>query len=335
MAADARDALVELAARLGAPLATTLLGSGFFRGEACDLGLFGTLATPPAVEAIMGADCVITFGASLNQYTTDHGSLLAGKRVVQCDIDGSRIGSTVPIDAGVVGDARRIAETMTEWLDAADHEPSAFASSELVQRLDQYSRRDDYDDLSTSETVDPRTAMLRLDEILPTDRIAAIDAGRFMLDALTLPVPEPTALVTSHAFGSIGLGLGTAIGAATGRPDRPVVLMIGDGGFMMGGLNELHTVVHNELDVIVVLFNDSSYGAEHVQLFRKQMDTTASLHDWPDFVAVAGALGADAVSIRCLDDFAAAEKAVLERVPGRPVFIEIVTDPDVVSGIQH
>ncbi len=331
----ARDALIALADRLGAPLCTSLLGSSYFRGETFDLGVFGTLSTPPAAEAIAASDCIVTFGASLNYFTTHRGSLTAGKRVVQCDVHASRIGSTVPIDAGVLGDARRTAEAMLELLEAIEHQPSAFRTESLAKRVADHDAEALFVDQSTSETVDPRTAVIRLDAILPKDRTIAVDAGRFMLDALTLPVPEPAALVTSHAFGSIGLGTGLAIGAATARPDRPVVLMVGDGGFMMGGLNELHTIVHEQLDVIVVLFNDSSYGAEHIQLVQQNMPTTAALHDWPDFTAVAGALGADAVAVRCLDDFAAAEKLVAERVPGRPVFIELVIDPDVVSGISR
>ena len=331
--AGARDALVELARILGAPLCTSLLGSGLFRGETFDLGVFGTLSTPVAAEAIASADCVVTFGASLNYFTTHEGSLLAGKRVVQCDADADRIGSTVPIDAGVVGDARRIAETMAEWLTAADHRPSAFRSDDLAARIAGFVPEDSFTDQSTGDTVDPRTAVVHLDRLLPAERTVVVDAGRFMLDALRLPVPGPEALVTSHAFGSIGLGVATGIGAAIGRPDRTVVVQVGDGGFMMGGLNELHTAVHNELDMVVVLFNDGAYGAEHVQLVNKQMDTAASLHHWPDFTSVAAALGTDAVSVRNPGDFAAAAKAVDQRAPGRPVFIEIAVDPDVASRI--
>jgi thiamine pyrophosphate-dependent acetolactate synthase large subunit-like protein len=332
--ADARDALVTLAETLGAPLCTSLLGTSYFAGEEFDLGVFGTLSTPLAAEIMMQADCVITFGAALNRYTTHEGTLLQGKRVIQVDLSPARIGSTVPIDAGVVGDARRVAETMTTMLRSADHRPSGFRSADLAARLAGH-RGADFDDLSTDVTVDVRTAVIELDRILPSNRTVVVDAGRFMLDALTLPVPDPLALVTTHAFGSIGLGMAASIGAAVGSPDRPTVFLVGDGGFMMGGLNELHTAVHNELDVIVVLFNDGSYGAEHVQLVNKGMDTSSSLHHWPDFTAVAAALDTEAVAVRRVDDFATAEKAVVQRVPGRPVFIEISIDPEVSSRIPR
>ena len=66
---EAREALVRLAERIGAPMATTLRAKGLFRGEAFDLGVFGTLSTPPAAEAIQGADCLVAFGAGLNIFT--------------------------------------------------------------------------------------------------------------------------------------------------------------------------------------------------------------------------------------------------------------------------
>ncbi|MEL7155769.1 MAG: thiamine pyrophosphate-binding protein [Actinomycetota bacterium] len=332
--AGAHDALVALAESLGAPVATSLLGSGYFADDPADLGLHGTLSHEVAAEALASADCIISFGASLNRYTTDEGRLFTGKRVIQCDVDPARIGSTVPIDVGVVGDARKVAETITEWLAAADHQPSGFRTGDLPAQLAARDPWTSFNDLSTGSAIDPRAFTLRLDEILPADRTVVVDAGRFMLHALTLSVPDPLALVTSHGFGAIGLGMSNAIGAAVARPQRPTVLCVGDGGFMMGGLTEFHTAVEHNLDLIVVLYNDGSYGAEHIQLWRKDMDTKASLHHWPDLPSVMTSLGADAVVVSSLADMDAAADAVRDRQPGRPVFIEAKLDPDMVSSIM-
>ncbi|MGF1600031.1 MAG: thiamine pyrophosphate-binding protein [Acidimicrobiales bacterium] len=332
--AGAHDALVALAHRLGAPLATSLLGSGYFADDPCNLGLHGTLSSPEGAEAIASADCVVAFGASLNRYTTDEGRLFAGKRVIQCDIDPARIGALTPVDVGVVGDAAKVATVMADWLDKAGHRPSGFRSTDLEQRLAAADPAATFDDRSGRGTIDPRTFTLRLDGILPADRTVVIDAGRFMLQALTLSVPDPLALVTSHGFGAIGLGMSNAIGAAVARPDRPTVLAVGDGGFMMGGLTEFHTAVEHNLDLIVVLYNDGSYGAEHIQLYRKEMDTKASLHHWPDLPSVMSTLGARSVVVGGPDDLEAVAEAVADRQPGRPVFIEAKLDPDVVSSIM-
>jgi acetolactate synthase I/II/III large subunit len=270
----------------------------------------------------------------LNYFTTDQGTLLRDKRVIQCDLDPRRLGSTVPVDAGVVGDATAVASTITEWLQAADHRPSSFASDELQQRLVDFDPSALFDDLSTSASIDPRTATLALDRLLPDDRSVVVDAGRFMLNALTLPVPDPESLITSHGFGSIGLGTSTAIGVGIARPNRPTVLCVGDGGFMMGGVGEFHTAVENNIDLIVILYNDGSYGAEHIQLWRKEMDTKASLHHWPEFGPVLTSLGAVAVKVSSIADLEAASTAIENRSPGQPVVIELSLDPDVVSSIM-
>ena len=331
----AHDEILALAQRLGAPTATTLLGSGYLADDPCNLGFHGTLSSPVALDAITSADCVITFGASLNRFTTDEGSLFRDKQVIQCDVDPTRIGSTVPIAAGVVGDAARVATTITEWLDEAGHTPASFRSEALAQELAAHDPAADFTDLSRQGAVDPRTFTLRLDEILPDDRTVVVDAGRFMLQALTLPVPDPLSLITSHGFGAIGLGLSNAIGAAVARPSRPTVLLAGDGGFMMGGLGEFHTAVEHNLDLIVVVYNDGSYGAEHIQLYRKNMDPKASLHNWPDLPSTMAALGARSVAVSSLDDLDQAAEAVANRRPGEPVFIEVTLDPDMVSSIME
>ncbi len=325
----ARESLLRLAERLGAPVATTLMGNGYFRGEPFDLGIFGTLSTTVASEAIASADCVIAFGAGLNYMTTYSDTLLAGKRVVQCDIDPSRIGLLARVDAGVVGDAGRIADTIVSWLDEAEHKPSGFRSPELEARLRHYDPAAEFIDRSTDTTVDPRTFTIRLQNILPADRNVVIDGGRYMLNALRIRATDPMAFVTTTSFGSIGLGLGSAIGAATGRSDRPTVLLAGDGGFMMGGLVELNTAIQSGLDIIIVIYNDGSYGAEHIQFHNKSMDPGLSLHRWPSFAAVAESMGATGVTVRNLGEIDAAAAAIANRKG--VVLIDVKLDPQMIS----
>ena len=329
----AREVLIELGDALGAPLATSLLGTGFFSDQPFNLGIHGTLSHEVAGETLAMADCLIVFGASLNFFTTDYQSLLAGKRVVHVNLDPTHIDRHATVAAGVVGDAMVVAEAMIALLKEAEHQPSSFRTADLEKKLQEFDLSDSYEDKSYDGAVDPRTLTRQLDAGLPQDRQVVVDAGRFMLDALTMSVPNPRDLVTSHGFGAIGLGMSTAIGAAVAHPTRPTVLCIGDGGYMMGGLTELSTAVHLGLDLIVIVYNDGSYGAEHIQLVTKGMDPAASLHEWPDFCAVAESMGCDTAKITSLDDIDAALEVVKNRQPGRPVLIEASTDPDVVSAI--
>jgi len=103
----------------------------------------------------------------------------------------------------------------------------------------------------------------------------------------------------------------------------------------MGGLTELSTAVHLGLDLIVVVYNDRCYGAEHIQLVAKGLDPAASLHDWPDLCAVAHSMGFDTATITSLEDIDAAMDVVRNRTPGVPVLIEASIDPDVVSTIYQ
>jgi thiamine pyrophosphate-dependent acetolactate synthase large subunit-like protein len=331
-ALGARDALVRLAASLGAPLATTALGSNLFRGEPFDLGFFGTLSHPGAAEAIAQADCIITFGASLSTHTTDAGRLMRGKRIVQCDVRPAAFGGPQQSDVAVLGDARRTAEIMIEWLGSIDHTPSDFCTPELRDRLASRAWVGDHRDLGTDANIDPRVLTAALDDALPQERTVTVDVGRFMLYALTMPVPEPLALVTTHGFQSIGLGAAAAVGAGVARPDRPVVLLTGDGGYMMGGLAEFQTAVRCGLDLIVVVYNDGSYGAEHIQLYRKGMDPAVSLIRWAEFSDVATALGGEGFTVRSNEDLAAMADRIKNR--DRPLLIDCKLDPDVMSALM-
>ena len=111
--------------------------------------------------------------------------------------------------------------------------------------------------------------MARLNELLPADRVVVTDGGRFMGEAWrTIKAAGPASFLPAINFASIGLGLSHAIGASFAAPGRPTVLIVGDGGFMHGGLVEFNTAVRYGRDLIVVVCNDGAYGAEHIKLAR-------------------------------------------------------------------
>src|SRR5579862_9580300 len=217
----ARAALQQLAARIGAPLGTTLLAKSLFRSDPFNIGIFGTLSTPQAFDVISESDCVIAFGASLNKFTTAQGSLLKGKAVVQVDIDPARIGVQSAVSAGVVGDVVDVADTVCEWLKSGGVPTAAFRSEKMANQLAEYSPWN-YTDCSTDTSVDLRTAMLKLNEAIPPDRLVVTDGGRFIGQSWRfMDVPNPWSFMNPHAFGSIGLGMATAIGAAVENRHRP------------------------------------------------------------------------------------------------------------------
>jgi acetolactate synthase-1/2/3 large subunit len=324
---EARSALLRFAKRIGAPLATTLRATSLFRDDPFDLGVFGTLSNSAGLEAILQSDCILAFGASLNRFTTATGSLLYKKRVIHCDIDPAAIGRFAPVDASVVGDVASVANTLIQWLDEAQIAVSDFRSDALAQSLLKLSTAEEPDDVSTNATVDLHTALHHLDRVIPPERTLVTDAGRFLREAfMSLHSHRPRGLIYSVASGSIGLGMGTAIGAACGSPQQPVVMVCGDGGLMLGGLSEFNTAVRHKLDLIVIVCNDGAYGAEHIQFRRKDMDPKLSLNDWPDFAPVANALGGTGITVRNREDLYAISGTIENR--DRPVLIDLKLDPD-------
>ena len=327
---DAKQALLRLAARIDAPLTTTLKAKDLFRGEKFDLGVMGTVSTQVAVDAILASDCLIAFGSSLNTRTTSNGTFLEGKRVVQVNAEQSEVGRTVRADAGVVGDPALVADLIAHWLDEIEAAPSGYRGQDLDCRLRSYSALDGTVDTGHDGTVDLTRALLRLDDLVPVDRILVTDAGRFFNKTVkAIRVLDPSLFVYTINSGSIGLGMAEAIGAASAAPDRPILLVTGDGGFMLGGLAEFNTAVRSGTDLIVVICNDGSYGAEHVQFRNRQMDPSLTVFDWPDFAAVATALGGAGVTVRTLSDLDRAADAIGRR--DRPLLIDLRLDPELVT----
>jgi acetolactate synthase-1/2/3 large subunit len=329
---DARKALLRLASRIGAPVATTLRARDLFRDEPHDLGIFGSLSHEVALDTIMRSDCVVAFGVSLNKWTTAEGSLVDGKKVVHVDSDRHALARHASVHVGVVGDAVSVAEGIIEWLDQAEVTPTSFASPELAHRL---ATRpvDELKGRGRQGTVDIRVALARLESAFPRERTLVLDGGRFIFHAFRqLHVPEPSAYVHTVNFGSIGLGMGNAVGAAYGSPERPVLLVTGDGGFMLGGLAEFSAAVRHGLDLVVVVLNDGAYGAEHIQLRDKDMDPSITTMTWPDLGPVATALGGQGWTVRTVAELEEALAAVDRR--DRPMLIDVKLDPDAVPSLK-
>ncbi|MEO0750425.1 MAG: thiamine pyrophosphate-binding protein [Pseudomonadota bacterium] len=329
-ATGAKDALIALADRLQAPLATTLKGKGLFNDHPHSIDIFGTLSTPAAYEVMAQSDCVVAFGAGLHYYTTDHGKLLKDKRLVQVDIDPAAIGRGMHPDAALISDAGPAAELILHWINEAEIAPSGFTTELDTATLRHHPVPSD----KTPEGhVNYIEALGRLEEALPKDRILVTDVGRFMTEIWArMSVPDPQSFIPATNFTCIGLGLQEAIGAAIAKPDRTVVACCGDGGFMLGGINELHTAIRLGLNMVIVVANDSAYGAEHIQFTHRQMDPSASHLDWPGFADVARAMGAKSVRV----DSSKTLEDALEMLKTRDgvALIELVLDPEDVPPLR-
>ena len=326
-AVHARDQLIALADRLGAPLGTTLKAKGLFHGHPYNLGVHGTLSTPGAVDVITSTDCVVAFGAGLNRFTTAGGAFMDGRRLIQVDDDPRYLGKMTQADAALSADPGLTAEAFVKWLDAAE-----IPSSQATDTIDPKALTEPVPlprNLHTPGTVDFPTALLALNDALPADRLFSSDAGRFLQEAWTrIDVNAPANMLLTIGVGAIGMGMGYAIGAGVARPEQTQLYLTGDGGLMMGGLAEFTSAVREKLDMIMVVCNDNAYGAEYVQFEDRQMDPGMSQFSWPSFAGVARAMGATATTVSSDAEIELAVAAIKERKPDDgPMVIELMLDP--------
>lgn len=330
-AASAKDKLIALSERLEAPLATTLKGTGLFAGHPNNIGYFGTLSTAEAYDVIGAADCVIVFGAWMHFLTTDRGELLKGKRVIQVNNSLSDAGAFYQPDAVLIADAGQTADNILHWMDEAEVAPSGFSRELPSHDISKHPKGDP--DKSREGCINLEYALDRLNEALPQNRIMLTDGGRYITEVwCRVSVPDPNSFHMTDNFAAIGQGMQQAVGAAHGDPSRPVVLFMGDGGFMMGGANEFNTAVRTKRDLIVIICNDSAYGAEHIQMLDRQMNPSLTEFNWPSFAEVAKAMGGEGVEVTSPDGLEVAIDAINAR--NGPIIVDLKLDPNTVPRMR-
>ena len=330
-AIGAKDKLIALSERLEAPLATTLKGTGLFKGHPNNIGYFGTLSTAEAYDVIGMADCVIVFGAVMHLLTTDRGALLEGKRVIQVNNNTADVGTFYQPDATLIAHAEQTADNFLYWLNEAEVAPSGFTKELPTHDISVHPKGDP--DKSTDGFINLEYALDCLNEALPANRIMQTDGGRYITEVwCRVNVPDPNSFHMSDNFAAIGQGMQQAIGAAHGDPTRPVVLFTGDGGFMMGGMNEFNTAVRTNRDLIVIICNDAAYGAEHIQMLDRGMDPALTEFDWPSFAQVAKSLGGQGVEVTSPMELDMAIEAINARTG--PIIVELKLDPNKVPRMR-
>ncbi len=303
-ARSARAPLEDLAERYGALLATSAVARGLFVGNPWSLDVSGGFASPLAAELIGAADLIVGWGCALNMWTMRHGRLIAADAtVVQVDDTPEALGAHQAIQIGVVGDVAATADSLL-GLAGSSGPGVRYRNDALRDRIAREIRWRDvgYEDGGSGERIDPRSLSIVLDDLLPRERVVAVDSGNFMgYPSMYLSVPDQRGFCFTQAFQSIGLGLATAIGAALAQPDRLPVAALGDGGALMAAA-ELDTVRRLGLPMVVVIYNDDAYGAEvhHFGPDGHPLDTVRFPET--DIASIGRGYGFEAITVRHVDD---------------------------------
>lgn len=326
--AGAKATLEALAEKTGALLMTSARGKDMFHGHPYNLGILGSFSHTIGRRMMDQADCVLVFGAGLNFLTMSFGAAIPQVPLIQVDSVRAHIGRWTTADMAVVGDARLVAEQLLAALPERRGSDKPFHSADTLASIAGFDIALDFEVAHTPRTVDPRALGVELDKLLPRERNVVYDAGNFLGVLPYLTVPTPGHLKMTSEFASIGLGFGTALGVAKGRPGIPTVLVIGDGGFLMT-MSELETAIREDIPLIIVLMNDCAYGAELHFLAMRKLPVGKSVFPDVDFASVAEAFGFQAYTIRTLEELRALRRVLGN--PEGPILLDCKVNPDVAA----
>lgn len=301
----ARAALVALADRVGALLATSLQAKGLFDGHDYDIGIAGTFASAPGEELFAQADFVLGVGAELGYYTGEGGLLFPMAEIARIDI------APAPRELGVLpglyvrGDAAKTAARLDELLAERQVTRTGFRTDQ-ARKVMAYVPEPI---APAGDGLDQRALMRALSRALPQDAVITSGAGHFFgFIAMHLAIPASVDIRFVIQFGAVGQALPTAIGIGAGIKGRPHLVIEGDGSLMMN-VQELDTAARHGVQMVLLVMNDGGYGAEVHKLNVKGYDPAAAVHGSPDFVQLARAFGGDGVRLESEDGIAAALEA--------------------------
>lgn len=322
MQSGAKEAIEEFAERTSALLATTLQARDYFADHPYYLGFTGKWGSDLANQHAVESKLVFAVGASLNPYTIDKGHVFGEEtEVIHVDQDPGVIGEHAEIDLGIHGDARTTMELLTEELAEMDVDREGeLWSDSLREEVAEFDPMNDQEFQETPNTMDPRELVRALDDLLPADRKVVTDAGHFarwVVDGVHAP---PEDFTFTSDFASIGLGLPIGIGTAVAADDQPCFAVCGDGGFTMS-IQELETAVRHDVDVTIVVMDDSSLSSEYHTLEARGDDPEVARIESADFADVAEAFGADAYRAQSISEVENLAD-VLGNAPNGPTVVE-------------
>ena len=318
--ADAGAACINLADRIGAVLLTTLPARGLFHQSAHALNVVGGFASDTAREACFDADLVIAVGTSLASHSADAGKLYPNAKILHIDMNPVIYSQgRVAADFHLCADAKIGVEALFAAIEIGFG--AVPAGSGWRDALVAKQAAADYPDAMpfqiAPDVLDPRAMIKALDETLPKDWFMVNSSGHCSYYAAHMTGRSSDNFLTIREFGAIGNGLSYAIGVAAARPETQVVLIDGDGGFLMHA-QELETVQRHGIKLLMIVMNDAAYGSEIHKLRVDGHDEDGAAFGTTDLASMARGFGLGGVSFCSLDgldaafdDFIASDKAAL------------------------
>ncbi len=317
----ASEELKEFVEIVDAPVCDTLMGKGAYDGTGERYtGMLGMHGTKSSNLGVSSCDLLIAVGVRFSDRVLGNAQKFARQaKILQIDVDPAEINKNIRVDASVIGDIREVLRCLNQRLKRQDHGAWMEHMMELKDRYPLH-----YPDAGLS-------GPFVVEEIYRAtggDAIVVTEVGQHQMWAAQFyKYSKPRTLLTSGGLGTMGYGLGAAIGAQCANPDKQVVNIAGDGCFRMN-MNEIATAVRQKLPLIQVIINNHVLGMvrQWQDLFYEKRYSATVLDDGVDFVRLAEAMGAKAYRAGTRDEFCEAfAKALEEKIP---VVIDCIIDCD-------
>ena len=327
IASEAEEEISSLAEKLDAPVACTLMGLGAYpAGDARFMGMMGMHGTATSARLALESDCIIALGTRFSdRVALNRDKFAQQKTVVQVEIDNAEIDKNVNVTYSVLGDVKEALKTMLPLIGTVKERPFMQEAAEL-KKAEKAKRPN----LELGHKV-----IIGASEIAGDDDIVVTDVGQHqMWTAQYYPVKKPRTFCSSGGLGTMGYGLGAAIGAAFGS-GKHVILVTGDGCFNMN-LNELSTAVTENLPITILLMNNRALGMvrQWQKLFYNNRFSQTDIRKKTDYVKFAESFGAKGMKIEKEEDIAPVLKEALSTPSPVVVDCRISNDENVLPMIR-
>ena len=317
---EATEELVSFAEKINAPVSTSLMGMSFFpNNHELYTGMIGMHGTKASNIGATKCDLLITLGARFSDRVISKQSHIKNAKILHIDVDPAEINKNIKVDACIVGDLKIALQKLTPLVEGKSND-------EWMQLIDKLKVKN----ITVPENITtPELLFKKLNDLNENgDFVISTEVGQHqMWAAQYFKFVKPRTFITSGGLGTMGYGLGAAIGAQTGRRDRQVINRAGDGSFGMN-CNEFVTAVKNKLPLIEIIINNNCLGMvrQWQTLFYEERYSETTLDRPTDYVKLAEAFGGKGFKVTKPEELEGVLKEALKEKG--PVLIDYLIDTD-------
>lgn len=323
LSSNATKELLKFSKHMDIPISCSMMGlSSVPYDYDLYLGMIGMHGTPVSNYATLNTDLIIAIGARFSDRVAGNREEFGkNAKIIHFDIDASEISKNVATDISIVGDAKYILKKMIQRMPETKHK-------EWTDTLKDFKTKVGLPTPKEGDGVDPRDLATTLHKIVGEDAIIVTDVGQHqMIMAQYYQFSRPRSFISSCGLGTMGFGMGAAIGTKVANPNRPVVLVTGDGSFHMN-MNEMAAAVSENIPIVVLIFNNTVLGMvrQWQTLFYDHRYSNTSIDRKTDYVKLADAFGAKGFRIHNRYEI---ENVMKEAIKSKvPCIVDCMIDKD-------